>query len=308
MAKRNKKKKGVVLALANQKGGVGKSVSSTNLACAFASLGKKVLLVDVDFQGNASSQLGILDQAEDLDKTITYGLFNDKPINEFWLKTQFENVFAIAADQDFVEFPVKFSSNAIAGAHDILNSWIEPARYEFDIIILDTHPSVDLTFQNAMVAADYYILPLFSEAESLRGMHIMFKYVRRIKEKLKPTLHILGCFVTKYDKSIPSHRRFLSTINGWMEKYNMPVIGVIPFSKSFPGASEAQTPLTYGNPTLPVSVAYVELAKKLSDKLVLNKRGRTPNTPEIYKEDIKKITKHIKQTTSDILIEEAPLI
>ena len=71
---KKRKKRGTVLALANQKGGVGKSVSSTNLACAFATNGSKVLLVDADYQGNASSQIGIKDQAEELEKTITAGL------------------------------------------------------------------------------------------------------------------------------------------------------------------------------------------------------------------------------------------
>jgi len=302
--KKRRKIKGVVYALANQRGGVGKSVSATNLACAFGRKGYKVLLVDFDYQGNSSDQIGILEQAEELEKTITEGLFNERPVNEFWLKTKFENVYAIAANQEFVEFNVKFSSSAIAGSHDILNSWLKPAREEFDLIIIDTHPSVDLAFQNAMVAADYYSLPLFAEAESLQGMHIMFKYVRRIKEKLNPTLHILGCFITKYDKSIPAHRRFLETIEKRMSKYNLPVIGIIPFSKSFPSASEVKVPLVAGNPKLPVSQAYISLSELLIKKLIPNKRGRTPNTPEIYKDDLKKIVSEIKHGSNTPLVAE----
>lgn len=308
MAKKKKvKANGVTFALANQKGGVGKSVSSVNLACSFGILGLKTLLVDFDYQGNASSQIGIKNQSEELEKTITEGLFYDRSVNEICLKTKFKNVYAIAATQEFSEFNIKFLGQP--GSHDMLNAWLKPARNDFDIIIIDTHPSLDLAFQNAMVAADYYALPLFSEAESLEGLHIMFKHVKKIKERLNQTLHILGCFITKFDKNIPTHDRFMKTIKSIGKSYNLPLIGVIPYSKSFALASETKTPVVTKNHKIPVSEAYLTLAKNLKKDLIPNRRGRTPNTPEFEKEDVKNIVNTLRnQNVTPLVVEEAPSI
>ena len=304
---KKKKKRGSILALANQKGGVGKSVSSTNLVCSFASLGYKVLLVDADYQGNASSQIGIKDQAEDLEKTITSGLMTDQDADTIWLKTKFDNVYAIAADQDFCEFNI--ANLGQPGSHGLLKDWLDLAREHFDIVVVDTHPSLDLTFQNVMVATDYYILPLFAEAESLEGLHVMFKHVKKIKDKLNPTLHILGCFVTKFDKSIKTHKRFIETIEVLGSKIGMPLLGIIPFSKAFASASETKTPVVVSSPKLPVGEAYLKLAKTLIPELRPSRRGRSPNTPEIEKREIKSYMKRVNEAEfTPLVTEEGPSI
>lgn len=304
---KKKKKRGSILALANQKGGVGKSVSSTNLACAFASQGYKVLLVDADYQGNASSQIGIKDQAEDLEKTITSGLLAENEADTIWLKTKFENVYAIAADQEFCEFNI--ANLGQPGSHGLLKDWLELAREKFDIVVIDTHPSLDLTFQNVMVASDYYILPLFAEAESLEGLHVMFKHVKKIKDKLNPTLHILGCFVTKFDKSIKTHKRFVETIELFGKQIGMPLLGIIPFSKAFASASETKVPVVVSSPKLPVGAAYLKLAKILIPELRPARRGRSPSTPEVQKSDVKAYMKKVNESEyTPLVTEEGPCI
>ncbi len=280
-----RKKRASILALANQKGGCGKTVSTVNLACAFAQLGKKVLVVDGDYQGNASSQLGLKQQAEDLEKTITEGLLGEKSADTIWLKTKFDNVFAVCANQDFSEFNLVYMQ---PGAHGLLRDWLETARPEFDIIIIDTHPSLDLTFQNVMVAADYYILPLFAEPESVEGLHVMFKHVKKIKDKLNSSLHILGCFVTRYDKTIKTHERFLETIKGFGTQIGMPMLGVIPVSKAVPTSSETKVPIVASGQKYPIVDAYMELANRLLPQLKPSRRGRSPNTPEVDKKDVRK--------------------
>ncbi len=300
-----KKPQGVIVAIANQKGGVGKSVSTTNLGCAFAELGKKVLIVDADYQGNASSQIGIKGPAEDLDKTITQGLIDEQPAQTIWLKTKFDNVYAIAANQDFSEFNMSYMQ---PGAHGLLRDWLEPARYEFDIIIIDTHPSLDLTFQNVMVASDYYLLPLFSEPESLEGLHVMFKHVRKIKEKLNPTLFILGCFITRYDKSIKTHTRFQQTIKEFGKDIGMPLLGTIPFSKAIPGSSETKIPIVATGQKYPIVDAYIKLAKKLLPELRASRRGRSPKTPDVDKKTIKEISKKVDATITPLVVNKGAQI
>ncbi|MFK7952643.1 MAG: ParA family protein [Ekhidna sp.] len=294
--KKSKKIKGVTLALANQKGGVGKSVSSTNLCCAFSNMGLKVLLVDADYQGNSSAQIGVKQQAIDLEKTISVAFFEQKAAESIWLKTKFDNVYAVGADQDFSEFNNSFLAQP--GSHGIMRDWLIEAREEFDIIIIDTHPSLDLTFTNVMVAADYYILPLFAEADSLDALRVMFKNVKMIKDKLNPTLHVLGCFVTKYDKSITVHRMFLEAIDKLGRQVGMPLLGTIPFSKAVPTSCAMENPIVHGQAKLPISEAYVKLANLILPELKLKRRGRSPNTPSLDKNTLKKFRKELGDTPS----------
>lgn len=291
---RNKKIKGVTLALANQKGGVGKSVSSTNLACAFASKGLKVLLVDADYQGNSSAQIGIKQQAIDLEKTISVAFYEEKPAEAIWLKTKFDNVYAVAADQDFSEFNNLYLARP--GSHGILKDWLAKAREDFDIIILDTHPSLDLTFTNVMVAADYYILPLFAEADSLDALRVMFKNVKMIKDKLNPTLHVLGCFVTKFDKTIKIHKVFLEAIRDLGQQVGMPLLGTIPFSKAVPTSCAMETPIVVGQGKLPISEAYMKLSNIILPELKLKRRGRSPRTPILEKSTLKRFRSNLSNS------------
>lgn len=275
------KKKGVVLSLANQKGGVGKSVSATNLAVSFARRGKRTLLIDADYQGNASMQIGIKRQALSRQKTISAGLIEGIPISKLWLKTKFTNLFAVAADMEFCEFNSRHTGKA--DAQLLFKEWVEEAKSFFDIIVVDTHPSLDLIFQNVMIASDFYVLPLFAEVESLEGLHIMFNHVRVIQKKLNTNLQILGCLVTKYSGK-STHKRFLSKITEFGKKFKMPVIGVIPMTSAMASASENQLPVVTKN--LAVSKAYEKLADYLVDKLKPRGKGRVPETPAVTKQNL----------------------
>lgn len=294
---------GKIVAIANQKGGVSKSVSTANLACTWGRQGKKVLIVDADYQGNVSSQLGMKEQAEDLDKTISNGLLiDDKSADTVWLKTKFENVSIVAATQEFSEFNMQYME---PGAHGALKFWLEPAKASFDIIIVDTHPSLDLTFQNVMVAADYYLLPLSAEPESLEGLHVMLKNVKKIKDKLNPSLDILGCFVSKFDSSIKTHQRFLKSIEELGDKVGMKLLGVIPFSKGIPASSEAETPIViHGRSNLPIVTSYQDLADTIEPMLHQTKRGRPSPTPQISKQQIKDLKKNVRQSNGIYQIED----
>ena len=108
-------------------------------------------------------------------------------------------------------------------SHTLRDS-LNQQKEEFDLIILDTHPSLDLTFQNVMVAADYYVLPLFAEPESLEGLYVMFKHVKIIKEKLNPTLYILGCLLLNLIKILKHTSAFEEAIRNLGNKIGMPLL------------------------------------------------------------------------------------
>lgn len=288
------KQRGVILAITNQKGGVGKSVSSTNLAVAFAKKGKRTLLIDADYQGNASTQIAIKRDAVLEQKTISKGLLDEVPIQKLWMKTKFDNLFAIAADMELCEF----NSRQIGKADDkyLFREWVSEAKEHFDIIVVDTHPSLDLTFQNIIVAADFYIIPLFAEVESLEGLHIMFRHMKVIKDRLNRDLHCLGCFVTKYTGK-GTHLRFLDRIRKFGKKFRMPVIGVIPNSSAFASASETQVPVVVKK-NLAVAKAYEKLASELMKKLKPRGKGRIPETPNISKKNIELVTGLVEQESN----------
>lgn len=297
------------MAMTNQKGGVGKSVSSTNLGCVFAKQGYRVLIVDADYQGNVSAQLGIKQQAIELEKTISIAFYSEKSAESIWLKTKFENIYAVGADQDFSEFNNIYLARP--GSHGIMKDWLEQARDEFDIIIIDTHPSLDLTFTNVMVAADYYALPLFAEFDSLDALRVMFKNVKMIKDKLNPTLHVLGCFVTKFDKSIKIHNTFRQAIKDLGRQVGMPLLGTIPFSKAIPASCALASPVVISNPNLPIAEAYNKLGNVILPELKFKRRGRSPKTPSLDKSDLVKFRNEISQSLessstilSDLVMEE----
>jgi chromosome partitioning protein len=275
---------GVILAIGNQKGGVGKSVTTTNLAVCFASRGKRVLMIDGDPQGNATSQIGLKKFAKVSGKTISQGLINGIPIENVMLNTSYVNLYGVAGDMGFEEF-----NNVFAGKPDgqlLLKEWLQSARSQFDIIIIDTHPSLDLIFRNVMIATDFFMLPLFAEPESVEGLHVMTQSITTIQTKLNPTLHPLGCVITRYDKRNKTHVAFRDQIVKFGKKHNLPLIGVIGLTSSMAAASAAGRPIVDFNKRTSAAQDYEDLADVLLDKLKPRSRGRVPKMSVISKQEV----------------------
>ncbi len=185
-----------VLAVANQKGGVGKTTTAINLATSLALSGHRVLLVDVDPQGNLTSGVGRKGDRTDAG-TIYEALLTDAPPEGFVLSTQVEHLSLIPADRNLTGAEIELVS--MPAREHRLRRVLEPLRAQFDLIFIDCPPSLGLLTLNALVAADAVLIPLHCEYFALEGLADLVGTMRRVRGSLNPTLDIDGVLLTMYD-------------------------------------------------------------------------------------------------------------
>jgi chromosome partitioning protein len=268
-----------IIAVANQKGGVGKTATSVNLASSYAFLKRKTLLIDCDYQGNATANLGLKKQSKF--KNLSNALRGDVPLEEVILKTSDEFLDVIAGDMGLS----KLSREKILepGSYNLLKNWLDCEKLkEYEIVIIDTHPSLDLLFQMSMTAAHYYLVPVFAEADPFDGLQYMLEEVSLIKKSLNPPLYLLGIVITKFSNKNATHRKFYEYLQKYMEEVKITLLkSVIPESNAIASSSGAQKSLITHHPKLPVTIAYLELARELLPELRGMRQGRRQGTPVI---------------------------
>lgn len=187
-----------IIALANQKGGVGKTTTAINLSASLASLGKRVLLVDADPQANASSGLGI--EIRDLQNTIYECLVNGIDPKTAIIPTGVENLSLMPSHIDLVGAEIEMLN--IENRENLLKQILNQVRADYDYILIDCSPSLGLITVNALTACDGVIIPVQCEFFALEGIAKLLNTIKIIKSKLNPALQIEGFLLTMYDNRL----------------------------------------------------------------------------------------------------------
>lgn len=186
---------GRIIAIANQKGGVGKTTTSVNLSACLAYLGKKVLCIDIDPQGNASSGLGV--KKGELESCIYDVLINDEDIKEVIQKTEVENLYIVPATISLAGAEIELVSTVSREVR--LKKAVQEIKNNFDFIIIDCPPSLGLLTINALTAADALIIPVQCEYYALEGLSQLLSTVRLVQKHLNKSLLIDGVLLTMLD-------------------------------------------------------------------------------------------------------------
>lgn len=189
---------GKTIAIANQKGGVGKTTTAINLASALAILEKKVLLIDSDPQANATSGIGV--QESEYEADIYDSLVSDMPLSEIVLETKIKSLFLIPSSINLVGAEIELVN--LENREHILRQKLSEIKDDYDYIIIDCLPSLGLITINALCAADSVIIPVQCEIFSLEGLGKLKNTISMVKENLNPELEIEGLVMSMFDKRL----------------------------------------------------------------------------------------------------------
>ena len=250
-----------VLAVANQKGGVGKTTTTINLGAALAEQGRKMLLVDFDPQGALSVGLGI--QPHDIDSTV-YNLLMERGVTakDVIFPTEIENLDLLPSNIDLSGAEVQLVSEV--GREFVLGRALKSAVKEYDFIMIDCQPSLGLLTINALACADSVIIPLECEYFAMRGVALLMETIDKVSRRLNTKLTIDGLLATMYDSRTLHTREVLaSMVNGFGDKVFHTVINR---TVRFPDATVAGEPITSFDSGSMGANSYRELAKEVLER------------------------------------------
>lgn len=247
-----------VLAIINQKGGVGKSTTAVNLSAALGENKKKCLVIDLDPQGNTTSGYGI--EKEELEYDVYDALLQDYPIENLIADTVEPNVFVIPATIQLAGAEIELVS-AMA-RESILKSILDPIKNKFDYVFIDCPPSLGLLTINALVAADSLLIPIQCEFYALEGVTKLLESMKMVKARLNPDLDVFGVVMTMYDARTTLSKQVVEEVTKYFGRKVFKTI--IPRNVKLSEAPSHGLPITMYAHVSKGSLAYMKLAKEVT--------------------------------------------
>ena len=251
---------GKTIAVTNQKGGVGKTTTAVNVAAGIAKLGYKVLLIDTDPQGNATSGVGVDKRSV---KYSAYSIIvDDIKAKDAILHTEFENLDVIPSSIELAAAELELADMEHREAR--LKSTLATVKSEYDYILIDCPPSLGLITTNALCAADTILVPIQPEYYALEGLSQLIATVRLVKRRYNPYLEIEGVLLTMYDGRLNLTQQVVQEVKKFFPKKVFS--SVIPRGVRLSEAPSFGMPIMYFDKSCKGSLAYMELSREIVEK------------------------------------------
>ena len=254
-----------IISVINQKGGVGKTTTVINLAAGLTTKGKKILVIDLDPQGNATTGLG-LSNNDNSDRTI-YGVLNGtRKVSEVITKTNIENLDLITSNVDLSGLEVETAGDTRRAfiLKEQITTYLNDSRGSYDYVLIDCPPSLSLLTIMALVASNSLVVPLQTEFFALEGLTQLMKTIERIKANLNPELLIKGILLTMYDK----RNKLSSQVEAEAREYFKDKVyqTVVPRNVRLSEAPSHGVPVLIYDKTCPGSKSYFNFTEEFLDK------------------------------------------
>lgn len=246
-----------IIAIINQKGGVGKSTTAVNLSAALSNKGMKVLLVDFDPQGNSTSGFGI--EKEELDQCIYDALVHDAKAEDLIQETSTKNVYVIPATIQLAGAEIELVSAMARETR--LKELLTPIAEQFDFIFIDCPPSLGLLTINALAAADSVLIPIQCEYYALEGVTKLLESMKMVKERINRDLDVYGVLMTMYDSRTSLANQVVDEVRNYFG--DMVFTTLIPRTVKISEAPSFGMPVTEYAPQNKGAIAYEELADEV---------------------------------------------
>jgi len=257
---------GKVISLVNQKGGVGKTTTSINLSASLAVLGKKVLLIDLDPQGNTTTGVGI--NKGEIEKSVYDVLIGECPITEAMIKTKYKNLYVLPATINLAGLDIELleksrQENGFLKGEQLKN-YLKDIVDSFDFVIIDCPPSLGVITTNALTASNSVIIPVQCEFFALEGITQLLKTIMLAQKTLNPTLDIEGVLLTMLDSRTNLGFEVVDDIRKFFKEkvYNT----IIPRLVRLTEAPSHGEPIVAYDPKSRGSEAYINLAKEVIER------------------------------------------
>lgn len=251
-----------VIAIANQKGGVGKTTTTVNLAHALAQRGQRVLCIDADPQSNLTTYLGFdPDTLEEEERTLYFSLVKEKPLS---VVTVAGNPALVPASIVLADAEIELGAKLLQLPYLILRKRLVEVREQYDFVLTDCMPSLGLLTANALASADYVLIPSATEYLSSKGIRLLLtKTIAEVRDGINPSLEVLGVVPTLYDKRTSDDKMMLEGLTKGLSGLGVRVFEPVPALSAFNKAALEKKATVLRDPDSPGAQAYYQLAEEV---------------------------------------------